>query len=231
MGFKTTALIATASVLFASSPAFAAKFTFSGADLGQNENVGFNKAITTSYNGSDLFEWSATFKDNGGALADGAWLVVNGGGNPKQSKDKLAIFYMDGGEDKKVSIFEYNGKNNSDSLGEAYLGSTDLVVSELGDERTFSFKLDMTDINSRTDLGQNWKGAQFTDRVGIWHHGVDGLKTDYDENGKLVKFEYDEQGWYDIGSKPTTAVPEPATAVSLGLFAATAAFIKRKQSA
>ena len=233
MGFKTTACITTASLLMASAPAFATTFTFDQSNLGQNAAAGFNKSITTSFsNESDLFKWSATFKENNGTLADGAWLVVNDGPNPKGHTSESVIFYLDGLA-KKVSLFEYSGKNNSSSsLSNKYLGSLALNVSDSGNERTFSFSRDMTDINNLMTLGSNWKGTAFANTVGIWHHGVAGLSTAYDNTGKLTQFNYTTSGWYDVSNKKTTAVPEPATAASLGLFAIAGAFIKRrKQSA
>lgn len=235
MGFKTTAFITTAaSILLASAPAFAATFTYEKINpLNGNNDAGFNKSITTSYNdNSDLFKWSATFKENNGMLADGAWLVANDGPNPKGHGGESVIYYMDGLAEK-VSMFTYSGKNNPNSYQSGtYLGSIDLDVSNSGNERTFSFQRDMTDINNRTDLGKNWKGTAFGDKIGLWHHGVVGVNAGYDTDGKLTSFDFTKQGWYDIHNKDTTRVPEPATAASLGLFAVVGACIKRrKQSA
>ena len=230
MGFKTTACITTASLLLAGAPAFATTFTFDKSNLVQNATAGFNKSITTSYsNESDLFKWSATFKENNGMLADGAWLVVNDGPNPKGYTSESVIFYLDGLA-KKVSMFEYSGINDSNSsLSKTYLGSLALDVSTSGNERTFSFSRDMTDINDLMTLGSKWKGTAFADKIGIWHHGVAGLSTAYDNTGKLTQFNYTKHGWYDISHGETTAVPEPATAASLGLFAVAGAFIKRRK--
>ena len=86
----------------------------------------------------------------------------------------------------------------------------------------------MTDINNK-NISPEWKGTSFGKDIGIWFHGVDGLSTKYDKNGKLS---YSKQGRYDVDYGETQPVPEPAATAALGLLAATAAVSKlRKQSA
>ena len=239
MGFKTTALLTTASVLVASAPAFATTFSFEKSYPNGQDRAGDVSFIETSYqNDNGLFKWSATFEEVDGILPDGAWLVVNDGPNPKQHDGEFAIYYLDGTEDI-VSIFEYNGANDSNSLDSPgnFLGSTGLTVEEGTGSKTFSFEFDTDGINALTDIGPDWKGTSFNDRIGIWFHGVKDLETAYklDESGErtneLLQFNYDRvnQSWYDIGHQKATAVPEPATVAAMGLFALAGVVVKRKK--
>ena len=235
MGFKSSLLIAATSVLLATAPAFAATFTFEGAKPSSGIAAGKNKSITTTFNSNtEKFTWSSTFeRNNAGKLADGAWLVINGGANPKSVDDELAIFYLDG-INGKVSIYNYDGTNNSKSWNSPtanYLGSLDLNVSPFGnDEVTFSFELDATKLNSSAQFGSDWKGASFGKKVGIWYHGVEGLKVAYDPTtGALTQFKHGKSSSYDVGNMDAAAVPEPASAAAVGLFAVAATFIKRKK--
>jgi len=234
MGFKTSALLTAASVLLASAPAFATTFTFDGSNLSGGV-AGKVESITTSFNdNNNKFSWSSTYQKSGSGISpDGLWLVANDGPNPK-GQGELAIYYLDG-IDKKVSIFEYSGANNANSFKDPgnFLGSTTLEVIESGNEKTFAFNFDMDDFDlSGISDKAAWKGSAFDKKVGLWVHGVSGLKTKYDTNGLLTKFGYAKQSAYDVSNKHATAVPEPASAAALGLFAVAGAFVKRsKQSA
>lgn len=244
MGFKTTALIATVSVLLSTAPAFATTFTFDkSSGLSGSQGAGVTKSILTSYdNNTDEFTWSSTFEKKNGILADGLWGVLNNGSNPKGTGGELAIFFADGTKGI-TSFFEYNGKNNIDSLTKPgrYLGQTALLSTDttVGDklQRNFSFNIDATDINNASTnlkgkILEDWKGIQFDRNIGLWVHGVAGLNTEYDEDGKLTQFAYTSDSWYDVADEQATAVPEPASAAALGLFAVAGAFVKRsKQSA
>ena len=235
MGFKTTALLTTASVLLASAPAFATSFHFNKNNPNGSDKAGDITSITTSFNDSnDVFTWSSTIKRNAdGVLANGAWLVVNDGPNPKGIDSELAIYYFDEASETG-SIYNYDGRNNStswNSPGEL-LDTFDLDVTKNGnDEVTYSFSYDATILNG-LGLSPTWEGTAFSDKVGIWFHAVSGLDAEYDlSSNEITKFAYNkQQSWYDISNKHTKAVPEPASAAALGLFAVVGAFLKRKQS-
>ncbi|MEO0540999.1 MAG: hypothetical protein AAFZ80_09065, partial [Cyanobacteria bacterium P01_A01_bin.105] len=216
-------------------PAGAATFSFDSSTIGGNSSVGVHERIQTTYDTeTDWFTWSSTFSPNpaNGNLADGAWLVVSPGPNPKSHAQEYVMFYLDGTVgNEQVSMYVYNGMNSSSSyVDNIYLGATDLQVEESGDERTFSFELDMTTINNldiaavNTDptVTTDWVGTEFGEEVGIWFHGVEGLETAYNANGSLSDFSYSSQGWYDARNLPTEQVPEPGLAFGLG-FAAFAA--------
>lgn len=235
MGIRTSLALAAAAAVVAIAPAQASTFIFEKSNAGGNTAVGQHSYIKTTYDDvSEVLTWSSTFtrNSNNGKLADGAWLVLSDGDNPKGDADEYAIFYLDGLTDK-VSIYNYNGKNKNDSyIAETYLGSTALTVTNNGtNERTFEFSIDATAINSDPRFNPaTWKGVGFAEQVGIWFHGVNDPTITYDANG-LSEFSYTagNSGWYDTSFKDTTRVPEPGSIAALGLFAATAVTGLRKR--
>jgi len=199
-------------------PSFSAIYSFSGTDLPGSTGAGKTSQVLTSYQTSaDLFTWESTFEQNvEGILPDGAWLVVNGGSNPKGQAGELPIFYLDSTNDT-VSVFEYNGANKSDSYRSPgnFLGATSLNTFETADSVTFSFDFDATEINN-LDLGLDWQGLNFDDQIGIWFHGVSGLSTDYDKHTQaLTYFNYKTQSWYDTAYQDTSKIPEPSLLIGL----------------
>lgn len=230
-------LITALSLTLTESPATAATFIFDSNALAGNTTVGTHEAITTTFDdATDLFTWSVTLRRNeaNNKLANGGWLVVNGGGNPKADDQESVIFYLDG-ETHQVSAYDYSGKHRSHSWrASSFLGATALSVENVDDERTLSFAFDMSQINRMTDtFGPNWKGTAFGDQVGIWFHGVDGLTADYTDEGNLAQFSYTHQGWYDTNAKQTVSsavlsstqeIPEPSGLIALGLVASALVF-------
>ncbi len=228
-------LIAAPVVAFA-NPAQAAKFEFDSA-VGGNANVGVHKQIKTSFDDeTDLLTWSSTFSRNtsNNKLADGAWLVLSEGPNPKSHVQEYTMFYLDG-VNEKLTAYTYNGVNGSNSWKDdnsVFLGSWDLDVANSGDERTFSFDLDMTDINnSQVDLGDSWKGTFFGEEVGVWYHGVENVQATYNVDGSLSDFSYASQGWFDAKDLATTKVPEPGAIASLAMMGLLGAKVLRRKSA
>lgn len=222
-------------VVLAAQPASAVNFVYDSQSIGGNTYVGVHESITTTFNpDSELLTWSSTFSTNpkNGKLADGAWLVLSDGPNPKSHEQAYAMFYLDG-VNENLTAYTYNGVNGSNSWKDSnsvFLGSWDLDVEDnaAGDERTMAFSLDMTAINSRTDLGDKWEGTHFDDKVGIWFHGVENVNAAYNADGSLKQFDYASQGWYDTANRDTEAIPEPSAALAMGVVAA-AGLVRRKQ--
>lgn len=232
MRFKISLGIAIISLFSALSPASASTFLFERDNLKGNNRVGEQSNITTSFNAkTNLLKWSSTFErnQNNGRLADGAWFVLSEGVNPKKDVDEYAIFFLDG-INEKVSIYNYMGKVGKSYKKGTYLGQADLMVNNEDDARTFSFSLNATDINQRTDFGADWKGVLFGEKIGIWFHGVDDLEVDYNDDHSLSTFKFPSQGWYDRSSEDTVKVPEPMTIAGLGLVALGATRLRRRQS-
>ncbi|MEL6938235.1 MAG: PEP-CTERM sorting domain-containing protein [Cyanobacteria bacterium J06598_1] len=230
MRIKTGLALVTLSLLSAIAPAKAATYTFEGNNLGGKTRTGDHTNILTTYNNNtNQFTWSSTYTDNGsGPLAEGAWLVVSSGENPRKNVDEYAILYLDGANEQ-VSIYNYSGQNNAYSYNtEQFLGSTALNVINNGSERTFEFALDATDINNNDSFGDEWKGIAFGDEIGLWFHGAGDLTTSYKQDGSLETFSAGTTGWFDSENETATAVPEPGSVAALGLFAIAAA-AKRRQ--
>ncbi|MEM6590751.1 MAG: PEP-CTERM sorting domain-containing protein [Cyanobacteria bacterium P01_C01_bin.73] len=230
--------------VLAAQPVFAAGFVFHSDNIGGNNRVGVHESITTFFNPeSQYLTWSSTFSTNpkNGKLPNGAWLVLSDGPNPKYNEQQYTMFYLDGANlnsdgKGRLTAYTYNGVNGSDSWQDnnsVFLGSWLLDVEDntAEGERTFSFGLNMEQINSRTDLGPLWEGTQFTDEVGIWYHGVADLDAAYNSDGELTRFDYSSQGWFDAKDLETKPVPEPATALGVGAVAAALGFVRRKQAA
>ncbi|MEL6489822.1 MAG: PEP-CTERM sorting domain-containing protein [Cyanobacteria bacterium J06621_3] len=240
MRIKTGLALATLPVLFSIAPANATTFTFEGHNLPGNQSAGKNSHIKTTFDdNTDILTWSSTYTydpSSTTALADGAWLVLSDGENPKNNADEYAIFYLDG-INEKVSIYNYDGANSANSYKyEHFLGSEALTVTNNGYDRTFEFSIDMSDINNDTAGlfdDTTWKGAAFDENIGIWFHGAGNLTTQYNNNNSndgLHTFTYTNQSWYDTANQTATAVPEPGSMAALGLFALAAVGKLRKRS-
>ena len=256
MKIHTSLALAAFSLALTSAPVSAVTFTFDTNRAGGSVNAGTQTAFTTSFDDTtDLLTLSTTFQRNTdtNALADGGWLVLSEGDNPKSDALEYAIFYLDG-NNNKVSAYNYDPVDrkhswrNSEFLGETTLNVTNSGFESAGADpsvRTFDFAFDMAAINDRTDLGADWKGSRFGEKVGIWFHAVDGLSTDYDASGRLAAFDHGAESRFDTkaldtvssnlgtitsDAGPSQSVPEPTTVVAMGVFAAAAAFTKRRQA-
>lgn len=244
----TLSAISVSSTIIAPPLAQAATYTFNAtnldAELGGNNTAGRHEAITTTFdNTNNLFTWSSSFSRNpdNDRLVDGGWLVVNDGPNPRAQSGEYVIFYLDSTKGQ-VSAYDYSNIHRSNSWGSTtFLGSAALTTTETAAERTFSFAFDMDEINQRTDLGDNWQGTTFSDTIGIWFHGLDGLTTDYSPTGALSALSYSAQSWYDANFKPTVLstvtnpdtqpVPEssPVTALGIGAIALTSSLYRNRK--
>ena len=157
---------------------------------------------------------------------------------------EYSIFYLDG-QNETLTAFAYNGQNNSGSWNNnPFLQSwTDaLNYTTEGNASQLSFSIDISGINNRNDLGENWKGSAFTEEVGLWFHA--GKNTSitytYNEDGSISGISNFESNakWFDTGSLDTTkteipqptsaSVPEPATLFGLSLVAAVGVLRRRQ---
>lgn len=196
--------------------------------LGLNNEIGSHQSIQTTYDAlTGELTWSAKFDKKDNKLPNGGWLVLSDGPNPKDKNYEYAIFYLDG-ITKNLTAYAYNGQNNSSSWNSnPFLQSWENGVNVVNNdtERTLSFSINTNNINSRTDLGDDWKGVQYSNNLGIWFHEVkfkrnrDDLIAKYDQEGKLTQFNYQKSGWFDSGILYTSMqeVPEPGTMGAIGI--------------
>jgi hypothetical protein len=212
------------------------------------------KAISSEYNQTtkELSYHANIAKTSDGKTADGFWLVMSKGPNPKGVAGELATFYFDasGEGTPKLSVYGYNGVNGSDSFKDGSpregIQSPDRIKSasvassyvknltksiQADGSVTLGFKIDATTINNRPGVA-GWEGAQFSNSIGLWFHPTQGTQASYDPNGYLSTFSYRSSGWVDTdnlctGSGPAP-VPEPASMAALGL--GLAGLLKRKRN-
>lgn len=183
--------------------------------------------------GAEQLSLTSTIAENNGHLANGFWIVISDGPNPKSNYNEYAIFYGDGLTGDLTS-YVYNGANSASSWNtpgefiQTFSNAVSVDTSVAG-EVTFDLTIDVSGINAYTPTtpGNNdWDGAQFGEKIGIWYHPVvfSGSGPTYNMDGTLASFSYDKQSWYDTKGKYTTA-PEPAMGMllALGLFGMVAA--------
>ncbi len=195
--------------------------------------------ITTSYSTTtETFSWDYTIDD----INDGFWLVVSDGPNPKSaSMNEYAIFYGDL-NNNTLSAYQYNGANNSVSwnspgnLLDQWSGALTTTDNGNGTETT-SFSVDVSGINSQ-NLGAEWDGAQFGEKIGIWFHPSKGSNFSYNGNGEITGYTHGGAGWHDSSNRTTTEepldpteIPAPSALFLLGLGLLGMTYARRNKAA
>ena len=187
-----------------------------------SSNAGDITNVTTSYDDDNsLFTWEATTMDINGQFADGFWLVVSDGPNPKADGGEYAAMCGDlitG----RLNVFTYNGQNNNSSCsgGGSLLQSQNfgfIDVIDNGNMRTFSFSLDVSAINSAFNTA-DWDGVFFDDTIGLWFHTTINSNFTYNDADVLTGYTFGAQSWYDTSNQTTTTpVPTPAPLLLMAL--------------
>ncbi len=177
--------------------------------FGGNSGLSYD-SVTASYNeATGDFSWVVDFA---GAAADGGWLVVSPGANPKNSSTELGIAYLDAASGD-VWVYAYNGQNNAASYSQTpFLAYFEDAYTTVGDVATLAFNA--TDINAALDTG-----FAFGERIGIWYHPSANVSVNGDSGG-LTSFSASQNGWLDTNwdgdcDNPNngciTTVPEPGS--------------------
>ena len=225
--------------LLASGSAAATMYSFDTTYPSGSQGAGDIAAFSVSYDdATEVLGWSTTIERYNGNLANGFWMVLSDGENPKNDVNEYAIMYGDGlsGE---ISTFVYNGVNSASSYstpGEHIKTYVDALTMDLSiaDEVTFSFNIDATDVNAHDPMNalvatDDWDGVKFDEHIGIWFHAVVFNDAPQYANGILDSFDYSKQSWYDTGYQKTSVVPVPAAVWLFGsALLGLAGFARRK---
>lgn len=196
-------------------------------------------SIHTTYDSSNsLLSWEVSFSDQ---ITDGFTLAINGGPNPEGYAGEFGLLYFDASDtnDLNLTMYGYNGENTQtsffDGSSDAGIQAPDEIynsgsilnqllsasVTDSAGSRTFAFSIDTSVVNAHSPLypGPNgpadWTGMQFNQFIGAWIHPVSGLTTDYDQNGSLIQWDVEKQGFMDTSWRPTT--PAPGSLAILGM--------------
>jgi hypothetical protein len=216
--------------------------------------TGDTKGLYVSGYGSKISSWTAVYDRSvasaprlnmdvamGSELVrdDGFWMVLNAGGNPKGVTNELAILYGDL-RNNRITAYRYNGKNSNDSftIQDNYITSYANPFSFVGDTR-FQFSLDVQRINN-LPLGNQWRGVQFNEQIGIWYHPFSNISASYASDGRIQSFSAAkgaQTGWFDTSalkttpSRPPAQVSEPATLALMGFGLMGLGMMRRRKAA
>jgi len=226
MKILTTASLLLAGALFAAS-ANATVYTYNSNSAGTFSNPTVNPngygydSITASYDDSNSqFSWNVDYNSQGNA--EGFWLVISDGPNPKSNVNEFTMFYGDH-TSGNLSAYVYNGQNGPGAwMSNPFIGdySSDLTAT--------GFNIDATAMNSM-NFGADWDGTQFSDNIGIWFHPVFDLNAQFNADGTISQFSPSQAFWYDThmdgdcGTNDrgcvtaTASVPEPTSMALMGL--------------
>lgn len=223
----------------------------SAGSFGLNQSAGTMTSAQARFTPStNRFEFTLDFSDQ---LANGYWLAVSPGPNPKGHAGELALIYFDASNlaNPIVTIYNYNGVNGDNSFrdGSPLSGvqAPDRIASTLntpaiaslisatnvGSGRRFVLDMDATGVNGHVPAYpgpggvSEWTGVAFGPGFGVWLHPVRGLTTQYGEHGFLTDWRWRAQGWLDGSEFPTTRVPTPGVLAAMGLAGVCAARRRR----
>ncbi|MEM9709517.1 MAG: hypothetical protein AAF871_12100 [Pseudomonadota bacterium] len=196
------------------------------AALGTTASATTYEYTSTNVNGVDstyrfndvTYDFKLSFAVESGNGVDGAWWVVNDGPMPQSgTRDKYAIFYTDM---TQVWAYQYTGgfnkpQNNSGPLLQVWKNAVTKVTDDGKD--TFSLHLELADLKARTDLGDEWVGLGFDEKIGTWLHPVvdafgSCTGSYFDPNSDELNC-FNGRKWigWDEANRDATVVPIPAT--------------------
>lgn len=212
---KAAALALLLSSSAAASATVLYEYNRGAGTFGGHSGLSYDSVNATYDTGTEEFSFTV---DYDGTAAEGGWLVISPGANPKNSDSELGIAYFDAASGD-AWVYAYNGRNNNASWRQTeFLGYFDDAYSTIDGVATLAF--DATDVQSGLD-----SGFAFGAEIGIWFHPSSNLTAAGDDEG-LTQFTARRNGWLDTSfdgncDNPNTgcitAVPEPSSMLLAGL--------------
>jgi len=258
---KTLSVLTLACAGFLSANANATLFNFETTmPTTSNAKAGDVQSINSTFdNVSQQFSWSHVIADDtDNVAANGFWLVVSNGPEPKTKAGQYAILYGDQAA-SRLTAYEYSGENNGNSFAQPgnFLGSWDLNSTRNAEDNAteVSFMLDATSINGAytgdcsTATGNCdttaanwdsslWQGVAFDENIGYWFHNFNNSEFSYasiDGNQEITGFDHGATSFYDkenltavSNNGETVDVPVPASLPLFGLAIAAFFYGRRK---
>ncbi len=218
-------------------------YVFDWTQGAQDSGGGTLNRLTTTYAPSTH---RFTFRANFGAVpgnpslsTQGFWLLTTGGGKPSIDGGELGILYFDAtGGSPKLTAYAYNGASGNDSYADGSpapgvqapdrIQSSTLDTSWVNDLRvedeadgtkTMLFDINAGGIDNHSPDypgSSAWTGLAYGSTIGVTLRPVAGLTTVYDA-GFLSSFNASHQGLLELTRENTTAVPEPASLLAIGM--------------
>lgn len=115
----------------------------------------------------------------------------------------------------------------------AFLNSATVDTSGSEADVVFSLSIDSNILNSHTPLypntGPGYLGIAYSTSIGVWQHPFVDFNAQYNGDGYLTSWEFDQStyGWFDFTGGTAIEVPEPVAA----LLAPAALFLLRRRQA
>lgn len=155
-------------------------------------------------------------------LLRGGWFALTPGGNPLETEDQIAIFYMDL-VTGRLSAYRYDGTLGTNGIltyrnDDLFIASFENAIETSVDGDVFSFSiddLDLTAVQAASDLA-GYTGASFGDQIGIWMHLSAMRETvEFDAEGRVTRFATASLASFDLPRVNVDAVPLPGAALFL----------------
>ena len=147
-----------------------------------------------------------SMKFNNTTGADGFWLVVSDGENPKNNVNEYAILYGDL-TNNRITAYTYNGQNAANSFANPgeYIATYNNVFDFQANDM-IQFDIDVAKINNfvpDNGLPNEWDGVQLGALGGIWFHQSTGSQFSYDGQGAITEYTFTGQTWLDRANDPS----------------------------